>query len=183
MGGFWPDRREVIRAMRFIRKILAKEGWSLAGIILIMSLVVFVVGVGLGNYFIRIVAGPRSPESESPQEQVDVTWEEEIVEEIEEEAPAPMAELPPEEREEVEEEEVEVEQVLEEEGFMVQAGVFNSLDNAQRLKNILEEEGFRVWVTDSQPYRVHLGIFSERAEAEEIRDEAERKGFEVFIAH
>ncbi len=171
--------------MRLIRKILAKEGWPLAGIVLIMSLLVFVVGVGLGNYAIRIVAGPHSPESEPPLEQADVTWEEEIVEEIEEEAPDPLAELSPEEREELEEEEeeVEVEQVSEEDGFMVQAGVFNSPDNAQRLKNILEEEGFEVWVTDSQPFRVYLGIFSERAEAEEIRDEAERKGFEVFIAH
>lgn len=166
-----------MREMRFLRKLFAREGPSLAAVLLIMSLLTVVVGIGLGNWMIRILAGPQTQETEvahrQQQEQHQETLPEDEITRPDEPAP-PVEELPEDEEEVV---------VSREEEFMVQAGVFNSRDNAQRLKTLLEEEGFQVWITDSQPYRVHLGLFSDRRDAEEIRDEAERKGFEVFIAH
>jgi len=158
--------------MNIIRKLFAREGLSLAVVLLVMSLLTMVAGVALGNWMIRILAGPRTEETEMVQQEQ--RWEEETFQEQEPEEPVPPVEELPEEEEEI---------LSQEENYMVQAGVFNSRDNAQRLKNLLEEEGFQVWITDTQPYRVHLGIFPDRRDAQEIRDEAERKGFEVFIAH
>ncbi len=161
----------MIKGMNLIRKLFAREGLSLAGILIVMSIFTMVTGVALGNWMIRTVAGPGAEEAEVVQQEQQ--WEEEVIPQEPEEPVPPVEEL----RED--EEEI----VSPEDTYMVQAGVFNSRDNAQRLKSLLEEEGFQVWVTDSQPYRVHLGVFSNRRDAEEIRDEAERKGFEVFIAH
>ncbi len=159
------------KGMNLIRRLFAREGLSLAGILIVMSIFTMVIGVALGNWMIRIIAGPGPEEPQVVQQEEQ--WEEEIIQQEPEEPVPPVEELP-EDEEEI---------VSQEDTYMVQAGVFNSRENAHRLKDLLEDEGFQVWVTDSQPYRVHLGVFSNRRDAEEIRDEAERKGFEVFIAH
>ena len=150
-----------------LRKLFEKEGLSLAGTLAVVCILAIGVGVVLGNWVIRIIAGPGPQELEVAEREI--TQEEQILQDLHEPVPPPAEEDEPAEGYE--------------EAYVVQAGVFNSRENAETLKNMLQGEGFEVWVTDAQPYRVHLGVYSDREKAEQIRDEAERKGFDIFIAH
>lgn len=162
-----------------LTNLLDREGLSLAGMVIVMSLLALLVGVFLGNWLIRIVAGPPSDtvhvaeDEPSIREEVMQQYVEVEEAQIEEEAPPGPADTEP-----------EIEDApVPEEVFVVQVGAFNSRDNAERLKAQMEERGFSAYITDTQPFRVHLGAFENRGEAEDMRDEIERNGFEAFITH
>ncbi len=161
-------RRDVIAGMKF-RDLFDRDGLSLAGMIVVMSLFALLIGVVMGNWIIRIAAGP-------PTDRVEVANQQQAIPDpVREETPVDDRTEPVPDEPDIIDDETGV--------FVVQVGAFGSRENAERLKADLENRGFSVYITDTQPYRVHLGAYDNREEAEEIRDQVERIGFEAFITH
>ncbi len=155
--------------MKF-RDIFDKEGLSLAGMVLIGVVVLLLFGVMLGNWLLRLIAGPPAADLEVARVPAEIVP---IQQDNLSDFVIPAGD----------EIDIPVETIDESGIFVVQVGAFNSRDNANKLKSQLEDSGFTVWVTDTQPYRVHLGAFDNRQEAETMRDEVEKRGYEAFIAH
>jgi len=66
--------------------------------------------------------------------------------------------------------------------FVVQAGAFQSLDEARDLSQLLEAEFPDVRVTsDGVWHRVQLGPFKSRKQADQIRKKLGRQGFPAFV--
>lgn len=164
-----------------IRNFFDKEGLSLAGMILFVALFAILLGVISGNWIIRLIADPSPPSIDEPSE-------ERILDRDEPSSFAIVAESEQIIENETEQTPIEQPPLIERElaptgAYVVQAGVFNSLENARNLKRQLEEYDFEVWITDSSPYRVYLGAFDNREAANALRDKVSEKGFDVFISN
>ena len=68
-------------------------------------------------------------------------------------------------------------------GYAVQAGAFNSFENALSLKKELVNKGFEVIITQGKPHKVRLGPFPEKEEAEKTKEEIEKMGYNGFVTN
>ncbi|MFW5999060.1 MAG: SPOR domain-containing protein [Halanaerobiaceae bacterium] len=164
--------------------------FSLTLIIIIVALLAVFVGYLLGNWILQMVTGdPVGPEQASEDEIV----EEEIVEESEEtQGEADLEEGEAEGETDTEGENTSTENIINEAEdvaeqelgggvHVVQVGAFESYNNAVKLQEELESEGFDVMVTEDSPHRVQLGATDSREEAEDIKEELETQGYDAFI--
>ena len=65
--------------------------------------------------------------------------------------------------------------------YYVQVGAFGREENANNLKNDLENRGFQVRIEGSEPYRVQVAGGNNRDNAEETASELQSLGFETLI--
>jgi cell division septation protein DedD len=65
--------------------------------------------------------------------------------------------------------------------YAVQIGAFSNYNNALAEKNKVEELGYQIFITDSNPHQVQVVAFSTRDEAESVLEELKSEGYNGFI--
>ncbi len=159
--------------------------FSLTIMVIIMALLAIFIGYLLGNWLIQFVTGDIPPHEQVHQEQEsgiegdaeEITTEEDLdLDDFIEDEEIPGDDIE-EDREETPSEDIH------DSVFIVQVGAFSEQENAQRLKNELEEKNFHAVINDDDPdlYKIQMAADSEN-EAEKIRDELIELGYsEAFI--
>ncbi|MCK8824430.1 SPOR domain-containing protein [Fuchsiella alkaliacetigena] len=166
--------------MNFDRSRL-KSGFSLAAMIISMSILASVVGYFLGSWMIQYVTAPEEEMDEVPSEEV--VLEEEISQNGEEESDLEEA-VDLDAAEEGEElEDLEPQETMGEGLYEVQVGAFSSEDNAQGMVRQLEDLGYSAYITSEDPYRVQVGAFEDKESAQNLGQQLEEDGFNFFISN
>lgn len=161
--------------MKFDRSRL-KSGFSLAAMIICMSLLASVVGYFLGSWMIQYVT--------APDDQIENVSSEKVV--MEEKLGTESSQSQDDSNisnNSTQYNQTEVRQNTDDDLFVVQVGAFNNQNNAQGLVKKLRAEGYSAYVTSEKPYKVQAGAFESREEAEKMEKRLKQDGFPVFIAH
>lgn len=178
--------------MKFDRPKL-KSGFSLAAMVITMSLLAAVVGYFLGNWMIQYVTAPEdnienvSSEKVVSEEKISSSelepgtesdsnsaLSEEVVQDQSNQnstADSTMQSQP------------EVKQDSTNNLFVVQVGAFDNHDNAKGLVEKLKAKGYSAYITSENPYKVQVGAFKEEKKAENLGEKLKQDGFPVFISH
>jgi len=167
--------KEVV-LMKFDRSRM-KSGFSLAAMVICMSLLASVVGYFLGSWMIEYVTAPEDGIQNVSSEKV--VLEEKInTSKLEEEnlntsntAQTSTLNSQPEVRQ------------GSDNLFVVQVGAFNNQNNATRLVKKLKSIGYSAYITSQNPYKVQVGAFETEEAAAKLGRELKEDGFPVFISH
>lgn len=167
--------------MKFDRSRL-KSGFSLAAMIICMSLLASVVGYFLGSWMIQYVTAPDdkienvSSEKVVQEETID-TNQNEDKNQGQNNATTEnntASTLP---------NQTQTKQDLNQNLFVVQVGAFDNHNNAKGLVKKLRAKGYSAYITSENPYKVQVGAFESRQAATEMEQKLKKDGFPVFIDH
>ncbi|SDC42012.1 MULTISPECIES: SPOR domain-containing protein [unclassified Candidatus Frackibacter] len=167
--------------MKFDRSRM-KSGFSLAAMVICMSLLASVVGYFLGSWMIEYVTAPEdgiqnvSSEKVVLEEKINTSKLEEKKEEEQNlnnsnTAQTSTLNSQPEVRQ------------GSDNLFVVQVGAFNNQNNATRLVKKLKSIGYSAYITSQNPYKVQVGAFETEEAAAKLGRELKEDGFPVFISH
>lgn len=171
--------------MKFDRPKL-KSGFSLAAVVISMSLLAAVVGYFLGNWMIQYVTAPDDNIKNVSSEKV-VSEEQINTSELDntEKNPESSSALPEEAVQDSSKQQDQpgVEQNSTDNLFVVQVGAFDNHNNAKGLVEKLKARGYSAYITSQNPYKVQVGAFKERKKAVQLSDKLKKDGFPVYISH
>ena len=160
-------------------------------LLVLLSMIAVFLGFQIGNSFFAsqvatdeeemeiYEAVPEAEEIEDTEIEEDIT-EEEIVSQEEDNDISGEAVLD----DEPDDQDQPVEDSIEEDAtsdYYIQVGAFGSGENANNLKDDLENRGFQARVEGTEPYRVQVAGGNNRDNAEEIASELQNLGFETLI--
>jgi cell division septation protein DedD len=157
-----------------------KSGFSLAAMIICMSLLASVVGYFLGSWMIQYVTAPDdeiqnvSSEKVVLEDKLDTTQNEQKNEQNQRDPAVDNSSTY---------NQTKVEQGVNSDLFVVQVGAFDNHDNAQGLVGKLKSRGYSAYITSKNPYKVQVGAFENREAASKLEGKLKEDGFPVFIAN
>ena len=164
--------------------------FSLTIMVIIMALLAIFIGYLLGNWLIQFVTGDVPPHQQVQEESGDIEEEEDFEGVVTEEVDLDELieeedlgdEFTPEDTEDTEEQDPSPEERPLDSVFVVQVGAFSDFENAQKLKQELEQHNYHVVVNDDRDfYRVQLAVDNE-SEAEATKEELEELGYEAIVS-
>ncbi|MBM7623065.1 SPOR domain-containing protein [Sporohalobacter salinus] len=167
--------------MKFDRPKL-KSGFSLAVMVISMSLLAAVVGYFLGNWMIQYVTAPNDNIQNVSSEKV-VSEEKINTSELEntESSTVPEEAIQNQSNQNLTQDQPEVKQNSTNNLFVVQVGAFDNHDNAKGLVDKLKAKGYSAYITSQNPYKVQVGAFKKRDKATQLGNKLKKDGFSVYI--
>ncbi len=173
------------------RRKSKKSNFRFIVLLILLSMVAVFLGFQIGNSFFASQVATEEEEMEIYEavpegEEIDDEVEEEV---IDEEIVAPDEDSDISAETVLDEEPVEQDQPTEtdidtaegDSNYYVQVGAFGNEENANNLKDDLENRGFQARVAGTEPYRVQVAGGETRDEAEGVATELQDLGFETLI--
>ncbi|WP_041667242.1 SPOR domain-containing protein [Acetohalobium arabaticum] len=174
--------------MKFDRPKL-KSGFSLAAMVITMSLLAAVVGYFLGNWMIQYVTAPEDGIENVSSEKV-VSEEKLDTSELESNSSSALSDEAIQDQsnqnstaDSTMQSQPEVKQDSTNNLFVVQVGAFDNHDNAKGLVEKLKTKGYSAYITSQNPYKVQVGAFKKEKKARDLGEKLKQDGFPVFISH
>ncbi|MGM0470981.1 MAG: SPOR domain-containing protein [Bacillota bacterium] len=167
-----------------------KSGFSLAAMVVSMSILAAVIGYFLGNWMIQYVTAPEDQIENVTSEKV-VSEEKINTSDLNKQETNNNSSSSSNSSETIQKNEesnssTSQPQVKEDSAsdlFVVQVGAFSKQSNAKKLVEKLKSEGYSAYVTSKQPYKVQVGAYKKQTKAEELSKNLKEDGYSVFIAH